>query len=48
MSNNSSDSGAFVVGFIVGGLVGAAVALLLSRAVSGACWAARGCRCPQR
>ncbi|MEY3151358.1 MAG: hypothetical protein RL635_243 [Chloroflexota bacterium] len=30
MSNNSSDSGAFVVGFIVGGLVGAAVALLLA------------------
>ena len=29
MSNNSNDSGGFVVGFIVGGLVGAAVALLL-------------------
>lgn len=30
MSNNSNDSGSFVVGFIVGGLVGAAVALLLA------------------
>ena len=30
MSNNSNDSGGFVVGFIVGGLVGAAVALLLA------------------